>query len=318
MTGITSVSTTGATTCSYLISVVTGTAKYRFRGFPGLSRNRRTAGTMPTRAKSPPRNVPVACGTCCTRISRRWHRRRNRGDLARVVVPTAATPFYEYMVREGGHFRLSGGKRTFDDAPNYPLSEMGLKNVNRAILAFCRGLNALGGGDRDTPAGLRQSGEIDPLCGAFFEWNPSHVEHVLTYYGGGMGKFVKDVVHTVQSLVEPDAELNSYDLPIINRLYGTTRKENPANRYYTMKERMTNLAARYRRMGDGQKPQARRHGAIWSACGCSREYDRIVNRIRKVMAGTNPGSAEYEKLQQELDATMREYLQTDERYVTGN
>lgn len=242
----------------------------------------------------------------------------DRGDLARVVVPTAATPFYDIWYAKEDTFGYPVGKRTFDDAPNYPLSEMGLKNVNRAILAFCRGLNALGGGDRDTPAGLRQSGEIDPLLRGLFEWNPSHVEHVLTYYGGGMGKFVKDVVHTVQSLVEPDAELNSYDLPIINRLYGTTRKENPANRYYTMKERMTNLAARYRRMGDRAEaagPEARRD---LERVRLFREYDRIVNRIRKVMAGTNPGSAEYEKLQQELDATMREYLQTDERYVTGN
>ena len=225
------------------------------------------------------------------------------GDLLRVVVPTAATPFYDIAVgRDAVGYPV--GKRSFDDAPDYPLSEMGLRNVNRAILVFCRGLNALGGGDRDTPAGLRENGEIDPLLRGLFEWNPSHVEHVLTYYGGGMGKFAKDVVHTTQSLVDTDAEMNSYDLPIVNRLFGTAREENPASRYYALRERMNNLSAVQKRKGETDGPDAERVQLF-------REYDRIVRRIRKVLSGTNPGAAEYERLQEELNEAMKEYLTKD-------
>ena len=225
------------------------------------------------------------------------------GDLLRVVVPTAATPFYDIAVGRDA-FGYPVGKRSFDDAPDYPLSEMGLRNVNRAILVFCRGLNALGGGDRDTPAGLRENGEIDPVLRGLFEWNPSHVEHVLTYYGGGMGKFAKDVVHTTQSLVDTDAEMNSYDLPIVNRLFGTAREENPASRYYALRERMNNLSAVQKRKGETDGPDAERVQLF-------REYDRIVRRIRKVLSGTNPGAAEYERLQEELNEAMKEYLTKD-------
>lgn len=238
-------------------------------------------------------------------------------NFARVVVPTAATPFYDIAVGRDT-FGYPVGKRTFDDAPNYPLSEMGLKNVNRAILALCRGLNALGGGDRDTPAGLRAGGEIDPVLRGLFEWNPSHVEHVLTYYGGGMGKFAKDVVHTTQSLLDTDMELNTYDLPIINRLYGTARRENPASRFYDLRERMNNLAALYKRKGeavDRNNPEVRRD---MERIALFKEYNKAVTRIRKVLSGTNPGVPEYERLQDELDRMMKEYLTKDGLYDTGN
>lgn len=63
-----------------------------------------------------------------------------------------------------------------------------------------------------------------------------------------MGKFIKDMVHTSQALFTGE-EISSRDLPVINRFYGTARPENPAERYYTLRDRLTNIEAKYKRMG---------------------------------------------------------------------
>ena len=134
-----------------------------------------------------------------------------------MLIPTALTPWYDIWYAGEDAFGYPVGRRSYGTTNNYPLSEMGLKNVNKAIYYLCRGINRLGGGDENTPAGQRKNGEIDPLLRGIFEWNPSHVEHVLTYYGGGMGKFAKDMVHTTQAILTPGEEISSRDLPILNR-----------------------------------------------------------------------------------------------------
>lgn len=126
-----------------------------------------------------------------------------KGDATRVLIPTAMTPWYDIWYAGEDAFGYPVGRRSYGTTDNYPLSEMGLKNVNKGIYYLCRSINRMGGGDENTPAGQRKNGEIDPLLRGLFEWNPSHVEHVLTYYGGGMGKFAKDVVHTTQAMLTP-------------------------------------------------------------------------------------------------------------------
>lgn len=171
-----------------------------------------------------------------------------KGDATRVLIPTALTPWYDIWYAGEDAFGYPVGRRSYGTTNNYPLSEMGLKNVNKAIYYLCRGINRLGGGDENTPAGQRKNGEIDPLLRGIFEWNPSHVEHVLTYYGGGMGKFAKDMVHTTQAILTPGEEISSRDLPILNRFYGTARPENPAGSYYFYKYNVLYKSISYKLM----------------------------------------------------------------------
>ncbi len=231
------------------------------------------------------------------------------GDFGRVLVPTAATPFYDIAVNEDA-FGYPVGKAAYTD--NYPLSEMGLRNVNKAIYHICRGVNRLGGGTEQIPAGMRNDGRIDPLLRGIFEWNPSHVEHVLTYYGGGMGKFARDFIHTTQAVMGLDEELNTYDLPIINRLYGTARPERPAARFYAERDRLENLAAKYKRMGreiDMDDPDVRRD---LERIETFMEYNRAVSRILELLKQADFGMEEYDRLREELDRVMREYLKRAE------
>lgn len=232
----------------------------------------------------------------------------SKGDLTRVVVPTALTPFYDVAVNEDA-FGYPVGRRKYGQR-EYPLSEMGLKNVNKGIYYVCRGLNALGGGDEDTPAGMRKDGRIDPLLRGIFEWNPSHVEHVLTYYGGGIGKFSRDVVHTTQAIMDSETELSSHDLPIINRLFGIARKKSPAGEYFELRAKMENLAGVYRDKGY--------NGMNAEQVKLYRKYSAGISRLYKILGETHPGTPEYDKVREELDATMREYLKLNERYDTGN
>lgn len=235
-----------------------------------------------------------------------------KGDATRVFIPTALTPWYDIWYAGEDAFGYPVGRRSYGTTANYPLSEMGLKNVNKGIYYLCRSINRLGGGDENTPASLRKNGEIDPLLRGIFEWNPSHVEHILTYYGGGMGKFFKDIVHTIQSTVTPDEEINSRDLPIINRFYGTARPENPAGGYYNLKERLTNIESKYKRMGaalDRQDPEVQRN---LQRIAVFKAHQTAVNKLRKILADTRPNTPEYDRLREELNETMVKTLNEDE------
>ena len=235
-----------------------------------------------------------------------------KGDATRVLIPTALTPWYDIWYAGEDAFGYPVGRRSYGATNNYPLSEMGLKNVNKAIYYLCRGINQLGGGDENTPAGQRKNGEIDPLLRGIFEWNPSHVEHVLTYYGGGMGKFAKDMVHTTQAILTPGEEINSRDIPILNRFYGTARPENPAGNYYNLKDRLTNIAAKYKRLGpalDRQDPEVQRN---LQRIATFKAHQTAVNKLRKILADTRPNTAEYDRLREELNETMIKTLNEDD------
>ena len=235
-----------------------------------------------------------------------------KGDATRVLIPTALTPWYDIWYAGEDAFGYPVGRRTYGTTNNYPLSEMGLKNVNKAIYYLCRSINRLGGGDENTPAGQRKNGEIDPLLRGIFEWNPSHVEHILTYYGGGMGKFAKDMVHTTQAILTPGEEINSRDIPILNRFYGTARPENPAGSYYNLKDRLTNIAAKYKRLGpalDRQDPEVQRN---LQRITIFKAYQTAVNKLRKILSDTRPNTPEYDRLREELNETMIKTLNEDE------
>lgn len=235
-----------------------------------------------------------------------------KGDATRVLIPTALTPWYDIWYAGEDAFGYPVGRRSYGTTNNYPLSEMGLKNVNKAIYYLCRGINRLGGGDENTPAGQRKNGEIDPLLRGIFEWNPSHVEHILTYYGGGMGKFAKDMVHTTQAILTPGEEINSRDIPILNRFYGTAQPENPAGSYYNLKDRLTNVAAKYKRLGpalDRQDPEVQRN---LQRITIFKAHQTAVNKLRKILSDTRPDTPEYDRLREELNETMVKSLNEDE------
>ncbi len=234
-----------------------------------------------------------------------------KGDATRVLIPTALTPWYDIWYAGEDAFGYPVGRRSYGTTNNYPLSEMGLKNVNKAIYYLCRGINRLGGGDENTPAGQRKNGEIDPLLRGIFEWNPSHVEHILTYYGGGMGKFAKDMVHTTQAILTPGEEISSRDIPILNRFYGTARPENTAGSYYNLKDRLTNIEAKYKRLGpalDRQDPEVQRN---LQRITIFKAHQTAVNKLRKILSDTRPNTPEYDRLREELNETMVKTLNED-------
>lgn len=57
-----------------------------------------------------------------------------KGDATRVLIPTALTPWYDIWYAGEDAFGYPVGRRSYGTTNNYPLSEMGLKNVNKAIL----------------------------------------------------------------------------------------------------------------------------------------------------------------------------------------
>ena len=235
-----------------------------------------------------------------------------KGDATRVLIPTALTPWYDIWYAGEDAFGYPVGRRSYGTSNSYPLSEMGRTDVDKAIYYLCRGINRLGGGDENTPAGQRKNGEIDPLLRGIFEWNPSHVEHVLTYYGGGMGKFAKDMVHTTQAILTPGEEISSRDLPILNRFYGTARPENPAGSYYNLKDCLTNIAAKYKRLGpalDRQDPEVQRN---LQRITIFKAHQTAVNKLRKILSDTRPNTPEYDRLREELNETMVKTLNEDE------
>ena len=110
----------------------------------------------------------------------------------------------------------------------------------------------------------------------------------------------------------PGEEISSRDLPILNRFYGTARPENPAGSYYNLKDCLTNIAAKYKRLGpalDRQDPEVQRN---LQRITIFKAHQTAVNKLRKILSDTRPNTPEYDRLREELNETMVKTLNEDE------
>jgi DNA repair protein RadC len=141
------------------------------------------------------------------------------------------------------------GRRVFNEMftptleDRVPDSEKGLKSTNPFLVEMAKKLNKAAGGDENRPAKYvfnKKTGqfEIDGFRN-MFDINPAKVEHLLEGYTGGAGVFLNQSIKTMYSAImiasgNKEEEIETRDVPVLNRLYRTNYKSQDVSDYYDM------------------------------------------------------------------------------------
>lgn len=96
-------------------------------------------------------------------------------------------------------------------------SGLGKDNVNPAIKFATDWLFRAGGGDNENRF-YTKDGVIKQVPG-FLDINPSMVEHLITGYTGGTGRFIDDVLTTAMQATMPDKEVDFKNAPFLNSFF---------------------------------------------------------------------------------------------------
>jgi hypothetical protein len=132
-----------------------------------------------------------------------------------------------------------------------PESQKGLRFTNPGLVKFTEQLNTLMSGNKDIPARYRydkETGTVEDnsFPGAnLFDINPAKLEHLIEGYTGGTGKFVNQSIKTLYNGImiaaqQPEAEIDTRDVPVLNRLYRQHYDVTNLSSFYELKRRVGN------------------------------------------------------------------------------
>lgn len=132
------------------------------------------------------------------------------------VIPTIIRPAYEVKSNRD-YMGYTIAKEPFTKEQERLLADSGLgkDNVSPAIKFFTDYLFRAGSGDNETRF-YTQNGDIKKVPG-IFDYNPSYIEHLITGYTGGTGKFVTDVLTTAIDGLDSEKEIDFRNAPFINQ-----------------------------------------------------------------------------------------------------
>ena len=132
------------------------------------------------------------------------------------VIPTIIRPVYEVKAnRDYMGYTIAKEPFTKEQERSLAASGLGKDNVSPAIKFFTDYLFRAGGGDNETRF-YTQNGDIKKVPG-IFDYNPSYIEHLITGYTGGTGKFVTDVLTTAIDGLDSEKEVDFRNAPFINQ-----------------------------------------------------------------------------------------------------
>ncbi len=228
-------------------------------------------------------------------------------SFARTVTPSVMTPWLDCVQNEDTFGRPLGRTAYNETTPG---SELGLKNANAAITQFCRRLNSIGGGDETWGASVERDGDKKPWKALLFEWNPSHVQHIMKSYAGGTiygGRFFWNLRDTGKAMISSDIDVEARDVPIFNRLIGQAYEERPHEAYYERMKRLERLHTIYTKYRKDGNPKAENEDLIRNEIRYRffHEFDKQRKAIRKALETTDPQSKEYDELSEQVSRVMK-------------
>ncbi|MCF7859860.1 MAG: hypothetical protein K9N07_11150 [Candidatus Cloacimonetes bacterium] len=132
------------------------------------------------------------------------------------LVPTPAKPIQEIIVNRD----FMGNKiayEAFTKKLEEDLANSGLhkKYVNPAAKFITDVLFESGGGISEYKMRMGKDGKLKYVP-SFMDVNPSKIEHLISGYLGGTGKFINDILNTLNDFVTVEEEYNWQDWPFIN------------------------------------------------------------------------------------------------------
>jgi hypothetical protein len=170
------------------------------------------------------------------------------GASARFVVPTALQPVLDLKTNSDA-FGSKVYKEPFLPAMNGvdPAYTMSMPYVNPTLKEASRKWNNLWGGDDNRSMEMvvnpkTQEWEHNKLKG-MIDWNPSQVEHVFEYMGGGAARSFNELAKTVNYLIDKsngkDVPLEPRSTPVLSTFYREPKSVNDISKSYNLlKSRM--------------------------------------------------------------------------------
>lgn len=185
----------------------------------------------------------------------------------KVITPTAAMPIADIATN-----RDFAGRTIRREPFTNQLEELeanaGLykRNVNFVLKGLTDKLYQAGGGDVDIYAKqVLKDGELEKV-GWMYDWNPSNIEHFVTYLTGGRGRFYNQVIKTTSSVVagasdwatgnvEGIQEVDMNDVPIVNRFNRQAYDYGMYSQYYKLKDDIAAYKYAFNQYGIEKKVQ---------------------------------------------------------------
>jgi hypothetical protein len=145
------------------------------------------------------------------------------------IAPTSISPIVDIAVnRDFAGRTVQRVPYTRDKQETMPDVMLGKKNVNPLAQKFANKLFELGGGDLNAETRLKKSG-TDYVPG-LMDVNPSSVEHLVTGYTAGVGKFVLELYRGGKNALK--GEVDFTDMIVANRFIKPYSEDSAYGRAY--------------------------------------------------------------------------------------
>jgi hypothetical protein len=200
-------------------------------------------------------------------------------------IPTPIKPFWEINVNKD----FMGNKiayEAFTKALEEDLAEAGLhkKYVNPAAKFVTDLLFQLGGGKNEYKFRKGKDGKLKYVPG-IMDWNPSKIEHLISGYLGGTGRFINDFIITTGKFITPEEEVEIGDIPFVNSFIRNIPDEKwtVIEKYYGYEEHINNAKTLYNdamREGDIETLNWFKKNDYMQAIQIFKSYDKAINSIR--------------------------------------
>jgi hypothetical protein len=200
-------------------------------------------------------------------------------------IPTPIKPFWEINVNKdfmGNKISYEAFTKTLEE--DLAEAKLHKKYVNPAAKFITDVLFEAGGGKTEYKFRYGKDGKLKYVPG-IFDWNPSEMEHLISGYLGGTGRFINDFMSTMGEFVTKDEEYDWYDWPFINFFIRKIPDEkwNILEKYYGYKEHIENARIIYNkaeREGDLEEIQKYISGDYPKAIEVLSSYESSLRALK--------------------------------------
>ncbi|MFI3262250.1 MAG: LPD38 domain-containing protein [Rikenellaceae bacterium] len=235
-------------------------------------------------------------------------------DVVRGFVPTVAVPLYDIAKNETA-FDYTVYQPSYGAGDEItPEHQRAKANVNNFLLASTQKLNELFGGSNDISAGVRQDGSVNEFKKWIADWNPSKVEHVITYNLGGVGTFASQAQRALKQAFSDTEFVEARNIPIISRFWKEEYNVDTQELYYINMKNLTNAYQSYRKHmatdGYNKNWASSKEEFIKDFKTLALTYKKFnnikkeVNSLRDKMYDYPSGSDSYKELREQVNKTM--------------
>jgi hypothetical protein len=250
------------------------------------------------------------------------------GGAIKVVTPTAFMPIADIATN-----RDFAGRTIRREPFTKQLEEMeadaGLykRNVNFILKEITDKIYQAGGGDVDIYAEkVLENGELKKVP-EWADWNPSNIEHIITYLTGGRGRFYNQLIKTTSSVVagasnwahgnvEGIQEVDMNDVPIINRFNRQAYDYGPYSRYYRLKDDIAAYNYAINKYGIEKKVQ-NINPKYEMLDGMVKDIDKQLEGLREMRSMVPNQPEKWKELKQKEKEIIENFLNSIE-YDYGN